>query len=214
MKLSSLINHAFNFVVQTSKKYNIDESHALKHSMDVFHYANQIYSHELIKNPFLLEQQEVIYVASIIHDMCDKKYMNEEKGVEEIKVYMQDYMSLGNLNAVCDIVSTMSYSKVQLCGYPDLLEYQTCYHIVREADLLAGYDVERCIIYQMMHEKYNYSDSLQKMMELFDKRILKYIKDELFITEYSKQESKLLHIKALKDIQYVKRLIRTTVDSE
>lgn len=206
MKLKSIFNHALHFVIQTSKKYNIDESHALKHSMDVFHYANKIFHSEIINHPYLIEQQEIIYVSSIIHDMCDKKYMNEEKGVSEMKEYMKEYISLEKLDVICDIVSTMSYSKVQLNGYPDLQQYQTAYHIVREADLLAAYDIDRCIIYQMMHDNSTYTESLPKALELFDSRVLQYINNQLFTTNYSKQEAQLLHIKAIKDIQYIKRL--------
>ena len=206
MKLKSIINHALNFVVQTSKKYNIDESHALKHSMDVFHYANKIYHSEIINQPQLLEQQDIIYVSSIIHDMCDKKYMNETKGVQEMKDYMKEYVSLEKLDIICDIVSTMSYSKVQINGYPDLQQYQMAYHIVRESDLLTAYDLDRCIIYQMMHDNSTYTESLQKAITLFDNRVLQYINNQLFITNYSKQEAQLLHIKAINDIQYIKRL--------
>jgi hypothetical protein len=120
---------------------------------------------------------------------------------------MQDYMSLENLNAVCDIVSTMSYSKVQVCGYPDLLEYQKCYHIVREADLLAGYDLDRCIIYKMMRDKLNYTDSLVEAKNLFETRVLNYRKDKLFVTNYSKNKSLLLHKKALKEMEKLNSLL-------
>ena len=43
--------------------------------------------------------------------------------------------------AVIDIVDTMSYNKVITSGFPYHGEYQRAYHIVREADLLAGYDL-------------------------------------------------------------------------
>ena len=36
--LMNLINIGFKYVVETSKTFNIDESHALKHSMEVFGY--------------------------------------------------------------------------------------------------------------------------------------------------------------------------------
>ena len=44
----------------------------------------------------------------------------------------------------------MSYSKVNKNGFPELGNYQLCYNIVREADLLASYNIDRCIIYQMI----------------------------------------------------------------
>jgi len=174
--------------------------------MDVFHYANKIYHSEIINHPQIIEQQEIIYVSSIIHDMCDKKYIIEEKGVKEMKDYMKEYISLEKLDVICDIVSTMSYSKVQIYGYPNLQQYQTAYHIVRESDLLAAYDIDRCIIYQMMQGNSTYTESLPKALELFDNRVLQYINDQLFISNYSKQEAQVLHIKAIKDIQYIKRL--------
>ena len=48
--LSPLLNCAFNYVVKFSKIYNIDESHALKHSMETFRFANEIYNHEIKQN--------------------------------------------------------------------------------------------------------------------------------------------------------------------
>jgi hypothetical protein len=193
--------------VQTSQKYNIDESHALKHSMDVLHFSNQIYQNELMLNPLLNSQKEIIFVSSILHDMCDKKYMNEQFGIQEMCAYMQNYVEEPKLNVVSEIISTMSYSKVKKYGYPELGMYQNAYHIVREADLLAAYDLDRCIIYQMMHEKYSYTESLQVAIDLFHTRILRYIEDDLFVTDYSKKKAAELHIKALKDIENIKLIL-------
>ena len=200
MKLASIINIAFDFVAFTSKKYNIDESHALKHSMDVFHIASNIYNDEVKKNPLLLKQYDIIALSSIIHDMCDKKYMNENIGLENINHYFSPYLEKNKMKVVNDIISTMSYSKVIKNGFPNLKKYQTSYHIVREADLLSAYDIDRCIIYGMMVEKINYIDSINRAIELFDNRVLKYYENNLFVTDYSKNRSIELHNKALNDI--------------
>jgi hypothetical protein len=205
--LASIMNHAFHYVIQTSQKYNIDESHALKHSMDVLHYSHKIYQSELTLNPFLNPQKDIIYASSILHDMCDKKYMNEQFGIQEMRSYMQNYIEPISLDSVCDIISTMSYSKVTKYGYPELGDFQLAYHIVREADLLAGYDLDRCIIYQMMHEKCSYTDSLEIAVNLFHKRILRYIEDDLFITNYSKKKAAELHIKALEDLENIRNIL-------
>jgi HD superfamily phosphodiesterase len=201
---TTMINHAFNYVIMTSNKYNIDESHALKHSMEVLHFANKIYDSELYTNPFLEEQKDIIFVSSVLHDMCDKKYMNEQIGIQEMQNYMKDYLEVDHLDVVSDIISTMSYSKVMKQGYPELHEYQLAYHIVREADLLAAYDLDRCIIYQMMHDKCSYSESLPIAIQLFYKRVLRYIENDLFVTEYSKKKAAELHLKALEDIEKIK----------
>ena len=39
--VNNILNAAFNYVILTSKNYNIDESHSLKHSIEVFNYANK-----------------------------------------------------------------------------------------------------------------------------------------------------------------------------
>jgi HD superfamily phosphodiesterase len=208
MNFVNLINQAFRFVIQTSQEYNIDESHSLKHSLEVFNFANTIYESEVVKFPQLETHREIISLASIVHDMCDKKYMNEDSGVENMNKYMKDYISPEELDIVSRIIKTMSYSKVKINGYPDFGEYQTAYHIVRESDLLAAYDLDRCIIYRMMHSKFNYTDALTESKELFENRILNYRKDKLFVTSYSKNKSLLLHRKAVKDVEKLDSLLK------
>jgi HD superfamily phosphodiesterase len=207
MNLVTLINQAFRFVVQTSQEYSIDESHSLKHSMEVFNYANSIYESELLLNPNLETDRKIIYLSAIVHDMCDKKYMDEEYGIENMNKFMKDYISSEELIVVSDIIKTMSYSKVKINGYPDFKEHQSAYHIVREADLLAGYDLDRCIIYKMMRDKFSYTDAMLEAKSLFESRVLNYRNDNLFVTNYSKNKSMLLHKKALKDVEKMSTLI-------
>jgi hypothetical protein len=194
------INRAFQYVVEITRLYKIDESHGLKHSMEVFGFAKRIYESEVLKNPFLENQKAVIFGAAIGHDTCDKKYMNETEGVLRYKEYLAEFMKPEELDMMGNIISTMSYSKVKVHGYPDLKEYQLAYHIVREADLLAAYDIDRCIMYRMSKDDCNYSDVLQEAFDLFDTRVLKMRSDRLFTTAYSKRESLKLHRKALKDV--------------
>jgi HD superfamily phosphodiesterase len=207
--LSPLINVAFNYVIRFSKLYNIDESHALKHSMETFRLANEIYNDEVKKNPYLEEQQDIIYVSSILHDMCDKKYMVEKMGLNLINQYMGEYLSKPKLDVMSNIITTMSYSKVTQNGFPKLGKYQLAYHIVREADLLSGYDIDRCIIYGIMVEKLQYDSAVIRAIELFDNRILKYKEDKLFVTEISNKMSCQLHEKSLKDINELKLLFNS-----
>ena len=48
VNISTLLSVTFNYVIQTCKYLNIDESHGIKHSMDVLHFANKIYDNEQI----------------------------------------------------------------------------------------------------------------------------------------------------------------------
>lgn len=209
MNFVNLINQAFRFVIQTSHEYNIDESHSLKHSIEVFNYANTIYESELVKLPSLKKHREIISLASIVHDMCDKKYMDEDYGIANMNKYMKDYILPEELEIVSGIIKTMSYSKVKKNGYPDFGEHQLAYHIIREADLLAAYDLDRCIIYKLMRDSSsNYTDALIESKNLFENRILNYRKDKLFVTSYSKNKSLLLHRNALKDVEKLDSLLK------
>jgi len=204
LSLSTLLNRAFEYVGEITQLYKIDESHGLKHSMEVYGYAKRIYESELKENPFLEEQQEIIFAAAIGHDMCDKKYMDEAEGVKKYKEYMSDIMRLEDLEIMGKIISTMSYSKVKTNGFPDLGKYQLAYHIVREADLLAAYDIDRCIMYTMHRDKCDYTSALQEAFDLFDYRVFKMRSEHLFKTVYSRKESLKLHRKAQKDVASLK----------
>jgi hypothetical protein len=207
ISLAPLINKAFKFVIKTSKQYNIDESHAVKHSLDIFHYTNKIYDNEVLLNPFLREQQDIIFVSSIVHDMCDKKYFFDEKiGLKNIEVYFKEDITKPKLDTILEIISTMSYSKVKKVGYPDLNEYQHAYHIVREADLLTAYDPDRCIMYRMHNQKMTYTESLDESIELLEKRVLQYRNDRLFVTNYSKNKSLQLHLQAIRNLNNIKNI--------
>jgi hypothetical protein len=202
------INHLFTYVSIMSKKYDIDESHGLSHSMNVLNHAQNIYNSEVSKNPYLESQQKIIYTSAILHDMCDKKYVDETEGIQSISDYIKDEVTSKELDVIKTIVKTMSYSKVSKYGYPMLGEYMLAYHIVREADLLSAYDFNRCIIYGLHKKEHCVTiiDAFLEARKLFNVRVLRYIVDGLFVTDYSKGLSKSLHEDAIKSIQLWEQL--------
>ena len=198
--METTIVKAFELVIILCKKFNIDESHSLKHSMEVYNFALRIYESELPMNSYLEEQKDIIVVAAILHDTIDKKYVAEEDGIEEIRKYLNDFMTPEKLSVIFQIITTMSYSTVKKNGFPLLGNYQLAYHIVREADLLAAYDIDRCIMYSMYKKNENYLKALDTAIVLFEHRVFRHRKDRLFVTNYSKKLSVKLHKKAKKDI--------------
>lgn len=198
--METIIDKAFELVMILCKKFNIDESHSLKHSMEVYNFALRIYESELLMNAYLEEQKDIIVVAAILHDTIDKKYVAEEHGIEEIRKYLNDDMTPEKLSVIFQIITTMSYSTVKKNGFPLLGDYQLAYHIVREADLLAAYDIDRCIMYSMFKKNENYLKALDTAIVLFEHRVFRHRKDRLFVTNYSKKLSVKLHKKAKKDI--------------
>jgi len=205
MKLDYL-SYLYNFVLLTSRIYNIDESHSLKHSMDVYSYANKIYNLEVINNQYLKEHKNIIDTSAILHDMCDKKYMNQTEGVERIKLFLADHISNEEIEPIVDIISTMSYSTVKKNGFPNLGKYQLAYNIVREADLLTSYDFDRCVMYKMYVDKYNYKEAVKDALNVFENRVFKYHTDRLFTTKYAIQKSYILRTNEIKHINIIKKL--------
>lgn len=205
-----IISALFGFVRLTRRMYNIDESHGLSHSMDVFIKADEIYRHEVSNYPYLKKQKHIIDAAAILHDTCDKKYMNSVEGLQRIRYFLQDKYSFDDIDIISNIISQMSYSYVTKFGYPDLHNYQTAYHIVREADLLSAYDIDRSIIYDMEVNNNGFIKSFENSDLLFENRMGKYISDELFITEYSKKLSIKLESECIERMNAWKNAIDLT----
>lgn len=202
-------NLIFNFIKSTCRNYSLDESHGLKHSMEVFQYAQQITNCEKTNLPYIKNQEHIIYTSALLHDMCDKKYMDEMIGIGNIKNFIKNDLHYNNEDndIICEIISTMSYSKVKKDGFPELKEYQHAYNIVRESDLLSAYDIDRCIIYNMDKLNLNYLDSIKEAISLYDIRMGKYIKDDLFKTTTGLNLAKIKNVEAMQRIELLKELL-------
>jgi len=208
----SILSTLFHYVLLTTRKYGIDESHGLSHSMNILRYTNAIFEEELKWSPtpeVLKAQETVIYTSAIVHDMCDKKYRVEADGREEIERLLVPIpiLSAEDRKAVLDIVGTMSYSKVKKVGFPSLEKYQTAYHIVREADLLTAYDFDRSMIYHMSTGNRTLPDAFLNAKDLFYDRVLRHNEDGLFFTRYAQRQSNVLHNRALMRMLYWKKIM-------
>ncbi len=169
-------------------------------------FAEKIIKSEFHANPQLERQRDIILASAILHDMCDHKYVSDEAAaIAEMREYMKDFFKYADFDVVVSIITAMSYSKVKKKGHPDLGEYQLAYHIVREADLLAAYDIDRCIIYGMAVDKMTYTMAVERATVLFAGRVLKYRDDGLFVTAWSQAKSLELHNWALSRTAFVKK---------
>ena len=203
----SLLSKLFNFVIMITNRYKIDESHGLSHSMDVLINAHNIYESELIKNNYLKDQQLVIYTSAILHDMCDKKYLNETEGIETISTFLNKKMPKNEIDITKKIITTMSYSKVKINGFPKMDDYQLAYHIVREADLLSAYNFDRCMIYNMNKMNGDILGAYVNAQDLFENRVFKHDYDGLLITDYSKKLHQTLKLNAEQRINSWSKII-------
>lgn len=197
--MDRMLDAAFLCVQTVCTLYQIDESHAMKHAMDVLSFTMKSYLFHEPRFPLLRNQQRILYAAAVVHDMCDKKYMNELDGLNLIHTYLHPHFTPEELNQLNLIITTLSYSTVRANGYPQLNEYQLGYHIVREADLLSSYDLDRCILYGIYREHLSYSEALLRALAMYHNRVLRYLADGVFITEYGIAKAHELHGQAILD---------------
>lgn len=185
-------NQIVKFVVDTCAKHNIDDSHGLKHCMDVLNYSQKIFNHEQSINNIKYDYnyEKIIYTSAMLHDMCDNKYMDDDDGLYTIKKFLNNDLKYEKkeIDVIGDIIDTMSYSKVKKNGFPDLKEYQLPYNIVREADLLTAYDIDRCIAYGINRRNMTYEESFIEARKLYNIRMGRHIEDNLLTTEFAKNE--------------------------
>lgn len=205
------LSKLFNIVLMTISKYKIDESHGIIHAMNVLHNCDHLIDSVIQKQPEIEEHRKIIYSAAILHDMCDKKYMNEDEGMKEIKSYIYDSISNTELDVMENIVSTMSYSKVKKKGFPELGQYQTAYHVVREGDLLAAYDFDRCMIYHMTQNNADVNSAFQDAYSLFQTRIFKHQEDGLLLFPYSNEQHTILSGQAHIRVQHWRKMLSYTL---
>ena len=205
------LNQLFAFVLMMSKKYNIDQSHSEGHSMQVLRFAEENMKSQLDMFPYLEDQTDVIITASVLHDMCDKKYMNQYEGAKEIAQFlkMEVKMSPKEVHFTNKIMETMSYSTVKKNGYPEMGDYEMAYHVVREADLLASYDFDRSVIYHLNRGN-NLTSSYYNALEIFYERVFNYNTDKLLISPYAMKKSQSLTMKAIKQMTTWKRILHKT----
>ena len=93
----SLVPKLLRFALVSLNSFHIDESHALAHSMNVLQHSHNILQSELNRNPFLEKQRNIIYTSAILHDVCDKKYVDQEKGLYYIKNFLHQNTNFSNL---------------------------------------------------------------------------------------------------------------------
>jgi HD superfamily phosphodiesterase len=196
-----------------STKYGIDSSHGLAHSLNVLKHAQASYDIEVTKYLDLADLYDVIVVSALLHDMCDKKYMNQETGLTDIRAFIGTLgIYSSQIDAIIFIITTMSYSTVKRNGFPNFgtdTVLELAYHIVREADLLDAYDFNRCLIFHMSNneEKNEIVHAYQIAMNLFENRMFRHQVDGLILLDYSKAVIPALEVGSRSQIAFWRKMI-------
>jgi hypothetical protein len=110
MLSTTLWTKIFHYILLSTKKHAIDESHGINHAMQVVGFARNIYASEIKRHPMLKTQQTIIYTAAALHDMCDNKYLSEDAGLADMENYFNKQGKLASKSEFAfDIGGPYSY---------------------------------------------------------------------------------------------------------
>jgi len=143
--------------VEKGRKWGVDDSHNHVHALDVLRLAFRIMPSSVPRTVM-----EKVMVCALLHDTIDRKYMLTEAAREQETRDLGRFLrhSLGysvtEASRLETIMTDMSYHKTVREGrfvVPSSIvdaeeETQTVYHLVRQADLLSSYDIERMLLYK------------------------------------------------------------------
>jgi len=206
------LNKIFKFITTTCHLYKIDESHGIRHSIDILRITKNIFDEEIVKCNYLKNKEHIVYTSALLHDMCDDKYIKPNEGIDNIRSFLiKSKYDESDIDIILRIMNTMSYSKVKKNGFPftraDDKIFRKMYNIVREADLLCAYEVERCIIYDQYARNNDFTISYTKAYDLFQVRMFKHFDDNLFTTSYALREGRKMHNDAENRLIEIKKII-------
>ena len=213
-------NILFAFVLRRFGEMHVDESHHAGHSMQVLHHANRILAEEMKCRPrmrTLLDSQSlVIFAAAVAHDTLDHKYCKDESVKETSLHQLHDLlthnlsMDARDVDATLHIIDGMSFSKCRQVGFPtNLGTYTVAFHIVREADLLAAYDIDRAMLFHLHTQPGStLAEAYLSAKRVFLDRIAKQYRDGWLQTQYAKRVAPTLHRRSVMRLLQWRRLLR------
>lgn len=180
------MQEVYDFVEMCCKEQHIDDSHGLIHSKSTVEWAERIMASMNCSE----EEQRFVRYGAALHDMCDSKYIEIEKGQARIATWLtSNGWTQEDTEAFIDVIGTTSYSKLKEQNknqnkknkeivYPDHGKWQRAYHIIRHADLLDAYKVERCMLYnQRIHPEMSHAEAFALVKAMFETRMFKYVSD-------------------------------------
>ena len=176
------MDRLFDFIHRQCLKYEIDESHGLKHAKGTYLRANEILKS---LDEVTDEERKMTLYAAALHDTCDSKYTPVDEAANEIAYFLRSEMwSPEEIVALIRIVTSMSYSKLKKSviskqiDFPSHGRWQRAYHVARHADLLEGYIVARCILYNIhLFPEKLMAEHWKRARELFDDRVFTYVSE-------------------------------------
>ena len=220
---SVLVKKSIPLIEKHSIKYNIDSSHNHIHSKEVANYCLQILKCE--KN-IHLKDKKIALLGSLFHDTIDSKYIKGEDTEVILKNLLEKVVpdEEETIKQVILFSKYISYSKTVEKNkdgslrfvLPEPLQHfenLQAYHVMRNADLLSSYNLQRTLVYRSHKNKTKDPELLTKeMMRLYFSRMYLLRKNHILSLEnpYCDVASRIMEKMALKRISNYQRWNKET----
>ncbi len=151
--MKTKINKVIKLIIKKFEEKKVDDSHGLYHAFNIMINIMKIIDKLDDKN-ISDEYIFISLISGLVHDVIDYKYSNYlggNKEEQEMEILSKELSEIGikteQITNIQEIITNMSYSKIKKNGVKEELQQYLPFNIVVTADLLCGYDVERCMIY-------------------------------------------------------------------
>ena len=217
----TMIERSLNNIQQLSLERGIDDSHNHKHSQEVLYYAK-----ELMKDVSLTTaQKKVIILGSLFHDMNDHKYPPHDldrlifeisKVEEDPHLIARTILFTENVSFSKTVKKVNGGLKYSIPRVIENCEDSICFDIIRNADLLASYNLRRAFEYRLHKNPDTPIEMiLEEVSELFTNRMLPLRSSHVLTLEYPRCEALSLRFEKLCQLrlqQYSPRSLEETLE--
>ncbi|NDE14594.1 hypothetical protein EBZ80_06650 [bacterium] len=182
---------SFRLVRDLSLDHGIDDSHNERHSKEVLFWSIELLRRS--ERPLSRREHTRIATVALLHDLVDPKYEGDREPF--VEQHLIRWFRPEERLRIMEIMKTMSYRKTFTGDgfvFPNGSSHE--YHVPREADLLASYNLARMVEYRRAcrPEMTNY-DIRQDMKEYFRTRTGRLIEDGAFVSDAGRTLARSLH---------------------
>lgn len=192
---------SYNLNKEWSQIIPIDDSHNEKHGKEVLFWAQEIVQsldYKIHKNDLLM-----IGHCCLLHDLMDRKYKDLST---EVELHLERFHRPHEVELMMNVMKDMSYSKTVKQNQfilPEWLNespFQDVFHITREADLLASYNLARMIEYRRAQNPFmKKEEGIQECIDLFYNRMERLDKIGVFVHPSAKKKAE--HLKVISKLK-------------
>lgn len=184
-----LRERAIRFVVEMGV---FDESHGEGHIRRVAEMAVELAKkiieggdNKIIEGIDNSESIEIVEIAGLLHDICDRKYIRDKERV--LVRLREEFREYKYIEEVIKIVTNISFTRERIYGKPEMGRLTVVWECVSAGDKYDALDFYRCLEYKR-HKcpEMSKEETMRKAIWYYTEVIMKYYPKMMYIPEATK----------------------------